>query len=196
MPNKGRPKEDKEDKEDTDRKAVARAINDAAPATAPDPDNILRLSSGVVLKISPVPPGVIARIGRAVKRPEVPRQWIEEKGREEENPAHPDYLAALEHWQLAQMEALEDAVIALGSEIVSVPETFAGPDDDSWTEELSILGIDDIPKTGKARYLNWVRLWAVHSNLDLVNLTNMAVRQSRIPESEVTAAAESFPGGA
>ena len=94
------------------------------------------------------------------------------------------------------MEALEDAVIALGSEIVSVPETFAGPDDDSWTEELSILGIDDIPKTGKARYLNWVRLWAVHSNLDLVNLTNMAVRQSRIPESEVTAAAESFPGGA
>ena len=53
-------------------------------------DGLFRLSSGVVLKIKPVPPLLIRQAVAKIKRPKPPVIFLEDKGVEEENPDDPE----------------------------------------------------------------------------------------------------------
>ncbi len=57
--------------------------------------DIITLSTGVRGRIRPVPAGLIDEVVSRIPDPEVPRQFIEDKGREELNPFDPAYIEAV-----------------------------------------------------------------------------------------------------
>jgi hypothetical protein len=150
------------------------------------------LSTGVILKVRSVSPFIIRESVRSIKRPPIPKQWIDDKGREEENPQHPAYLQALEDYNDAIGIAVTNCLVTMGTEIVSRPEGFDGPDDTEWVDVLESADVTDIPTEGRKRYLKWVRLWAVQTSDDLSLIMSKMRELSGVPEEAVLEAAESF----
>jgi hypothetical protein len=154
-------------------------------------DNTVTLSTGVVLKVRPVSQFVLYANANRVRRPKVPVVYIESKDREEENPMHPDYLDAMERYEEERAEAVADALLGLGSELVDVPKGFDRPEDTGWSEQLEAIGLE-VPQSGMKRYLRWVRLWAIKTPEDMVALTQRITQLTATPEEAVAEVAESF----
>lgn len=152
------------------------------------------LSTEVVLGVGQARPFVIHHIGKRerAKEPKVPVMFIEAKEREEENPHDPDYLAAYEEWEVDATNAIMGALIGLATCIVSVPKGFDKPAQKGWQETMEAIGVE-VPKGETARYIAWVRYWAIQGNEDLQMLAKALRRQNGIPEEEVADAADSFP---
>lgn len=153
------------------------------------------LSSGVVLECRPVNAFIIDAAMAKVKRPTVPTQYIESKGRVEDNPMHPDYLAAMEEYPKLRGEAAMNAFIVFGVKVISVPKDVPAVEDNGWSEGLEAVGLTIAP-AGQARFRDWVQYVAIQSPDDYTLLADTIKRVSGTPEEEVTRAAESFPGGA
>jgi hypothetical protein len=81
-----------------------------------------------------VSPALIQDVQLAIENPKVPVVFIEEKGREEENPMDPAYLAALERAEVERTQAVMDAQIMMG---VELQEGFEIPP--GWVKRLKIL---------------------------------------------------------
>lgn len=175
-------------KTDTDER-VLRAVEDGAKTQ----DNLIYLSTGVILRGRQAPPLTLMTIMAAFPRPKVPVVFIETMGREMENPDDPDYQARVKDWQTEQSNAMLIALIATGTELYEVPKGMPGPDDDAWLEEYSLLGLPVHPKNVSWRYLRWVQFKAVVSADDTQKIMQVVGRLSGIPESAAKSA-EEFPG--
>lgn len=175
-------------KTDTEEK-VLRAVN---AAKAPQ-DDLIRLSTGVVLRGKQSPPLVLMTVMSAFPRPKVPVVMIKDMGREMENPDDPDYQARLKEWKAEQSDAMLVALISTGTELVSLPKGMPGPDDDLWLDEYSLLGLPMHRENVAWRYLRWVQYKAALSAEDVNQIMKVVGRLSGIPESAAKAA-EDFPG--
>lgn len=157
------------------------------------------MENGVVLRIKPVPPLVLRNAARGIVDPEVPMVHIESKGRDEPNPDDPAFIAALAEARERRSQAASIAALLVGTEVKSIPPGIPGPDDDSWVEDLrtvyDVAGIKwDIDTTpgSKARYLAWLRNYAIGSDTELYILNRVLTVGVALTNAEVQAAAESF----
>lgn len=159
-----------------------------------DDKNLITLSNGIVLKMKPVPPLLLNSIANSVPEPEVPKVWIEEKGREEENPEHPAYLKAIIDRANLVGIMIIDATLAVGTELVSVPDNMLKPEDDGWLWQAKHSGKEFDLTDPKDRYLAWLRYYAVETQDDLNNLNTIPQILAGIREGEVDKVSNSFRG--
>lgn len=152
----------------------------------------IKMSTGVVFKIKDVPVVAVDAIKQKASkdRPKAPRQWIENKEREETNYDDPEYKASLKEWDERLILALYDGFIMLGTDIESIPEGFPRPED-NWDEDFQVLGIE-MHKDGKARYLDWVKYCAARNADDMEDLIIACGRSAGVREEDVRQASETF----
>ncbi len=174
--------------ENNDIKTVA-AVD---AALAPE-DNTVTLSTGVVLRGKQAAPLVLVKIMSAYPRPKIPVYMNKTMGREVENPDDPDYQERVQAWKMDSTNATLNALIILGTELVSKPKKMEGPEDDGWLEEYRVLGVPMTPENKTWRYLTWITYKAAPTTGDLDLIKEVVGRLSGIPEAKVDAA-ETFPG--
>jgi hypothetical protein len=154
---------------------------------------VIELSSGVKLRCKPIPPWLIADVINEWndKKPRVPVYVNPEKGREEPNPADPDYNKDLDEWNIAVAMELNNALILMGTEVVEVPEGLPAHDDPEWTSKMQAMGrLSDNPHRN---YLHWIKYTAAPKIPEDIELIIREVgRLSGVRETDVQAAVSSF----
>lgn len=144
------------------------------------------LSSGVVLKLKPIPPLLLDKlVNKSFPIPEPPMVEVKSfdapEGRMEPNPHDPAYKAAVAAIRHRQSETMIDLALARGADVTL-------PEDDGWIADLAELGIDAGETYNQRRnaYLRYVLL----ETADDLNRTMLAVmalsgvRESDIAEAE------------
>lgn len=160
----------------------------------------IELSSGVVLNIKQVPPMILAKVYNTLpEEPKPPKVFVEDLGREEENPNDPNYISAVGDYQMKLTDAITDAVIVFGTSLASTPAGFPTPyaDYDEWAFPLSIIGIIvPQPRNEKDQltYSSWVKYVAAATQEDLENLIATVSEISGVSEKAVAQAADQFRG--
>jgi len=168
-------------------------IIDKEKLGSPDTEDTFSASNGLVLKLKKVNRLVVVEAGRKIPMPPVPRFFNEDKGREEENPSHPDYLDAVREANYTRGMMTVSVYLTLGTEIKQLGEGMQRPDDIEWADTLIELGID-IPRAQRPRYVAWLKYYAL-SDEELTALTNRSMRFSGITlEEDVEDAKKSFRG--
>lgn len=157
-------------------------------------DNLVQLSSGVVLRCKQAPPLTLMAIMSAFPRPKPPT-WKNPLmgGREMENTADPDYLDRVKAWETEQSSVMMVALIATGTELVSKPADLPGPEDQGWLDEYALLNLPMQPENKSWRYLRWVQFKAAVSADDIKKIMQVVGRLSGVSETAVKSA-EAFPG--
>lgn len=90
-------------------------------------ENIIELSTGVVLRAKKVSPSILIEVITHAKRPKPPTYFNDKMGRRMENPDDPDYIEQVNAYKYDQAGSLVTAMIMLGTEIVSIPDGLSGP---------------------------------------------------------------------
>lgn len=155
---------------------------------------LITLDNGVVLKPRPIPPLILARIERRFVYPPVPKVRDEDKGRDIENPSDPRYLAEIERVDEEKSMAQLDVIIALGTDLISVPENVYAPDQDEWIDEVEPFIGETIPRTGRARYLAWLKFYALSTATDIPTIARKALKRTGVGDEQVESALAGFRG--
>ena len=156
------------------------------------------LSNGIVLAIKSVPPFLVQAVQNEFKLPTPPKVYIEEKGREEENPNDPTYLREIAELSDKQDLAINDLFLAAGTSVVSIPNGYYGPEDDEWISVVefaqNITGTEfKIDRTDKIkRYLHWLRFYALETGGDIALATRLPMELAGIREGEVDEVMDAF----
>ncbi len=174
--------------QDTESK-VLRAMEQAESPQ----DNLIHLSTGVVLRGRMAPPLILMQVMSAFPRPKPPVVFIKDMGREMENADDPDYLDRLKDWRTEQSSAMLVALIATGTELYQKPKGMAGPDDKEWLDEYALLNLPMLRENKAWRYLRWVQFKAATAAEDTQKIMEVVGRLSGVPESAAKTA-EQFPG--
>lgn len=158
------------------------------------------LSNGIILNIKPVPPLLLQAVNNEFVYPTPPKIFLEDKGREEENPNDPKYLLELEKFEEAHNTAIQDLIFAVGTSVKSVPSGYFKPEEDGWVAQIEFAGkIAGRPiKIAKAdevqRYICWLRLYALESGSDVALAQSLSMQLTGIREGEVEEVIDSFRG--
>lgn len=152
---------------------------------------IVTLSTGVVLEGLRVSPWLLAEQQSKLKEPKVPKVFIEAKGREEENPNDPTYLAEVEEYYAKQREAGINAALWMGTRLATVPDGMSRPEANEWVEQVEALGIE-VPKVKPGRYVAWLKYIAAVSREDMAQITRLGYLAMGTTEEAVAVAMESF----
>lgn len=151
----------------------------------------ITLSTGVVLKVKPVPKHFIFTVTSRFEKPKVPVYLNESKGREEENPNDPDYIEAVEMYVADIASAAIDVVILRGTEVISIPDGFPDHNSKDWKEEMEILGMPLIKKE-RARYLAWIKGMACPLEEDIEILMEIIGQHTGVSEADTAEAVARF----
>lgn len=151
--------------------------------------NVVSLSTGVRVRVRPVSARLLDEVQRTVPHPAVPKQFLEDKGIEVENPMHPAYLREVEEANSLRGQRVTEALMLFGFELVD-----GVPPEESWLPKLRYLesrGMLDLSgydlEIDLDRELLFKGMVAVGAP-DLM-LLSMA---SGLTEAEVAAAEDSF----
>lgn len=162
-----------------------------------EPDNLIRLSSGVVLKGKQANATTLIKVIASFPRPKPPIYHNDRMGRDMENPDDPDYLSRVQAWQVEQGDAVVTAFILLGTELYSKPRDIPGPlpkkGEKDWLAKYALLNLPMRPEDEDWRYLTWVQTIACQSTEDPKLIQEVVGRLSGVSKSDVRAA-EEFPG--
>lgn len=156
-------------------------------------DNLVKLSTGVVLRGKLANPTIFIMVMAANPRPEPPLVYIKEMGRQMENEADPDYLERVQAWKVEYSDRLVTAMIMMGTELVSAPKKLGKPQEDDWLEEYSLLGMPMMPESKSWRYLTWVKFKGMSNEQDMQAIMDVVGRLNGVREPTVKSA-EEFPG--
>lgn len=177
--------------------AVSRAVN---KVTRNGRFAELELSNGIILALKPVPPLLLQAINNEFVQPPPPKIYMEEKGREEENPNDPEYLKLLEKLAAEQELAVNDMVLGVGTSVKSIPEGMYPPESDDWIPQVKFaaklankeleMDISDPVR----RYLYWLRFYAMETSADVIFARTLPLQLTGIREGEVEEVMESFRG--
>lgn len=114
------------------RKARHPAIRAAKAATVDHA--VVALSSGYHARVKPVSAKLLDEIASGVQEPEVPRQYIDSKQREEPNPLDPTYLRQVREANRERGMRITEGLIMFGIELVDpIPPT------EEWLPKLQYL---------------------------------------------------------
>lgn len=153
----------------------------------------LTVSTGVVFRLRTPSAWAQTNVQRQMARtqPQPPIVHIEEKGRDEPNPADPAYLEALGQHELTLRERLYEVTIATGTEVLSVPDGFPTVEDESWRKTLLGAGVE-LSDNPDRRYIEWVKYCAAPANEDWLRLYSPLLRRVGTPEEDVAEATKTF----
>lgn len=157
-------------------------------------DDLIHLSTGVVLRAKQANPNVLIRIMTASPRPKPPVYFNDAMGREMENPDHPDYIKQVSAWEMEYNNGMLNALVGLGTELVSTPKKFPKPEDDGWIEDYKALGLPVNVKSEAWRYITWVLFKAAVIDTDTKLIGDKVKGLSGVREADVRNA-ETFPDG-
>jgi len=158
----------------------------------PIDDGLIHLSTGVILAPKKVTPFVFQSVASQFKDPPIPRVWIEEKQREEDNPMHPAYLQAKEEAEVDRSMATIDACLALGTKLISIPPELQTPDEDDWLDDLEVVGITIDRENKRLRYRTWVKFIAAPSVDDIQLIISKVLSTIGVTEEAVARATANF----
>lgn len=150
------------------------------------------LSNGVVLKIKPMPPMLLTSVQNSIPEPAIPVVFLEDKGRDEPNPNHPEYIRAMNERAEALAMATSNLILYACTSAVSVPEGVFGPDDDGWVRLTEMAGIKFDKNDKIERYLAWLRSYAVATIDDMNKVQTLPLQLAGTMETEVEAVQDSF----
>lgn len=170
-------------------RVIATAIDNASVET----DNLIRLSTGVVLEAKQANPNVLIRIMTSQLRPTPPVSFSKVMGREMENPDDPDYIDRVKAWEMNYNNGMLNALVGLGTSLKSKPNGMSGPNDDEWLKDYQALGLPISPESPAWRYITWVLFKAAVNEKDTAEIGNKVKQLSGVKEADV-GAAETFPG--
>lgn len=156
-------------------------------------DNLIRLSTGVILLAKQVNPNTLIRVMTATKRPEPPMVFYEVMGKSIENFDDPDYISRVQAWQMDYANRLLNVLVGVGTELHSKPKNMPGPDDKSWIGEYSEMGLPINPESKNWRYITWVLFKAAVNEKDNEAITTKVKQTSGVKEADARDA-ENFPG--
>lgn len=177
--------------------AVSRAIN---RITRNGRFAEFELSNGIVLTLKPVPPLLLEAVLGEYKLPDPPKVYMEEKGRDEENPSDPNYLKEIARLAEQQSLAIQDLCLAVGTTIKTIPEDYFGPNDDGWIAQIEFAqkysGAEfRIEREDKVkRYLCWLRFYALETSADVALAIGLPQQLAGIREGEIEEIVDSFRG--
>jgi len=173
------------------KQAEKRAAVDVAKSVKKvDASKEYMLATGYRVHLKPVAASLVDEVVGRIEEPQVPMWMNEDKGREEPNPAHPDYLKAVKETDRARGIAVIDAMVMFGIELID------GLPDDGWIEklrylekrgllDLSAFDLDD-PTDAEFVFKRYVAMSAE----DLAVLSSL----SGMNEEDVALAVKSFRG--
>lgn len=133
----------------------------------PQEKDMITLSTGVVLKFKKIP---ILRVQAVVEQfpyPDVPEVYNKDKGKYEKNPFSEEYAKMCQQVDQRRGLAVIDTVLAVGTEVVFIPEGFSKPDDDKWIEELKVGHITFDKTSDVIRYHAWAKYVAIVDEEDV-----------------------------
>lgn len=182
----------------TDSELESQAIQGAARALKDEshkiPDRLV-LSNGIVLKVKPMPPMLLNSVSNSIPMPEVPKVFLEEKGRDEPNPNDPYYLQAVNDRQTALSMAIMNTILYACTEVIEVPQGVYKVEDEGWLPLPRMAKIQFDPDDKIERYLTWLRSYAVATMQDMNNIQTLPLMLAGITEGEVDDVMESFRSG-
>lgn len=156
-------------------------------------DNLIQLSSGVVLEGKQANPIALIAVMGQNPRPKPPMIFVESIGRNMENADDPDYVERVKSWEREQSSMLLKTMILYGTCVKSVPKGFPEPQDNEWLDELAAIDIQINSSSKSWRYITWVMFKAVQNEKDITAIKNCVGTLSGVREADVKAA-ETFPG--
>lgn len=163
------------------------------------PEDLINLSTGVVLRGKTANPATFIAIAAMFPRPKPPIYHNNTMGRDMENPNDPDYIARVKSWQIEQGDAIVTFLILEGTELVSKPDDLPGPlpgkakKEKDWLDKYSLLGLPMLPENPDWRYLTWVKTVACRDQNDIQSIQEVVSRLSGVSKTDVRAA-EEFSG--
>lgn len=198
---------------------IAKAIDEGGKVK----NNEIYLSTGVVLVAKQANPSMLIRAMTAHRRPTPPVVFIENMGREMENPDDPDYISRVDAWQMEYSNSMLTVFIGLGTELKSLPKGFEGPHPKTvkkpildkgkpvldekknptfedvektpaWLEDYRAMGLTVVPNSPTWRYTAWVMYKAAPTKEDTDKITEAVKSLSGIKEADVKDAGD-FPAG-
>lgn len=179
---------------EADLNAQDQVIANAIDGNGKGDDTLITLSTGVVLRAQQANPNILIRVMTANPRPQPPLVFMKAMGREMENPDDPDYIKRVQAWEMEYNNGMLNALIGLGTSLVSVPKKFPKHDDDSWIEEYQMLGLPIHPESPAWRYITWVLFKAAPIDSDTRLIGEKVKALSGVKEADVQNA-ETFPNG-
>lgn len=140
---------------------------------------------GVKLRLKEVSVFVGMEAMNAIPEPEVPKFYDSEAERERENPLDPHYLALVQQTQQARGVMSMNINVALGTEILYIPDDIPGVGSTEWSQDLDELtgGSIKIPASGVNRYIAWLRYVAT-VGLEFANLSAEVMKYSGVVSEE------------
>lgn len=180
-------------------KTFEQKVGDALEATESQDsptsrEQLVELSSGVVLKTKTIPILLLKNLTREFVEPRAPKVYIEEKERTVINYQDPDYLAAKERHEQEIADAYLNVFAAYGTTIESLPAGVPGVMDQAWVDEFGIIYGDQIPeKYNSKRYLAWLSCVAILTREDVNNVADAVKAHMGVQEVEVDRQIEKFP---
>lgn len=174
---------------DVDDMKTVRAIADQKKGAQDE----FTLSSGVVLRAKKANPIMLIKVMTRFPRPKPPIVPDVRMGRDMENPDDPDYIERVKAWDMESNAQVLNALILLGTELVSVPKGVEKPSGDKWIDKYRLLDMPVHPESEDWRYLSWVTFIAAPDEKDLDIIQEAVSKLSGIAEADVKDA-EQFPG--
>lgn len=172
---------------------VEKVANQVEKSESGEPDNLIRLSTGVVLKGRKANPLILLDVMASFVPPTPPTVYMETMGRMIENAADPDYLVRRDAYKTESSNALVQAMVLLGTKLETLPKGFPGPKSDAWIEDMRILGLQVFPEKENWRYLKWVLHVACVDEHDIALIQEVVGRLTGLSKQAVKTA-EEFPG--
>lgn len=148
--------------------------------------DIFTLSSGVRVRLRPVSPWFLDDARSRIPDPPVPIWHNAELDRDEPNPAHPDYLAALAEASRKRGEAMVDAIIMFGVELVDgVPDPVGWLPRLRFMEKRSALDLSGYDLNDQLDLEFVYKRYIAVSDTDwtLINQRNTAARQEAVDKA-------------
>jgi hypothetical protein len=153
--------------------------------------DVVTLSSGYQAYIRPVPSKLLDEVASAVQDPDVPKQFIEAKGRDEYNPMDPAYLRQLRAANRSRGIRITEALIMFGIDLVEPV-----PPSDEWLPRLlymakrGALNLDEFDFGDPLDREFVFKCYVAVAATDMMYVS----RASGLTEPEVAVAMAGFPG--
>ena len=160
----------------------------------------VRLSSGKVVKIYPVPPYLVALAMDRIPEPPVPKRKINPEvaipGVNDQDliddSTNPEYLEKRNQWIIARSESFLNVRLIYGLKDEFPPESWPDANVKEIWEFLKIS--PDIPTDRLGKKLAWVKYDLLNSGADLDLIIKAIDSYAEAPQSEVDALLASFRG--
>jgi hypothetical protein len=147
---------------------------------------------GLKLRIHKVNKLILMDATKRLKLPSIPMWHNPDKDRLEENPNDPDYLAAVQTAKFDQGMLLYSIFLAYGTSVLELPEGMQAFTETEWSDTLKEVTGIDVPTTGKARYVAWLKFYMLEDN-EINDVITYSMRLSgAVKEEDVKEAVDTF----